>query len=78
MFLITSFAQGSSPSDRPLNSLRQLVSSVAAQRAERTRRREAVRRVRTELSSYNDRELSDLGIGRGDIETIAQQAVVSR
>jgi uncharacterized protein YjiS (DUF1127 family) len=37
------------------------------------RYREAVR----ELSQLTDRELSDIGIRRGDIETIVRQSVMS-
>ncbi len=37
------------------------------------RYREAVR----ELSQLSDRELSDIGIRRGDIETIVRQSVVT-
>jgi len=38
------------------------------------RYREAVR----ELSQLSDRELDDIGIGRGDIEYVARRSVASR
>lgn len=33
------------------------------------------RRTLRELRSLDDRELNDLGLGRGDIETVARRAV---
>ncbi|WP_374384613.1 DUF1127 domain-containing protein [Dongia sp.] len=33
--------------------------------------------VRRELATYTDRELADMGLGRGDIRTIAQEAAAA-
>ncbi len=74
MFLITSFAQGSNPGDRPLVQLRQLFAEFRAARAEQGRRRAAFARVRQELNAYTDRELNDLGVARGDIDRLAREA----
>lgn len=77
MFLITSFAQGSSANDRPLTGLRQLLAEMVAAVAERRRQRQTAARVRAELLAYSDRELADLGISRFDIGRLADEAAIA-
>ena len=45
-----------------------------AARQERAQRRAIYRRTVSELSGLTNRELTDLGIGRGEIQSIARQA----
>jgi uncharacterized protein YjiS (DUF1127 family) len=47
--------------------LRNLGTLFAARRHQMAERA----RIRRELESYSDRELSDLGLGRGDIDAVA-------
>lgn len=49
------------------------IQTIAGKLAAWRRYRDAVR----ELSQLTDRELSDIGIRRGDIETIVRQSVMS-
>jgi len=44
---------------------------IAAQIAERVERYSLYRKTLTELSRLSDRELADIGVARGSIETIA-------
>lgn len=48
------------------DTLRQAAARLRAARALRTKRAQ----VRFELEQYSDRDLSDLGLGRGDIEGV--------
>jgi uncharacterized protein YjiS (DUF1127 family) len=55
--------------ERPMTSIKTITEKLNAWR----RYREAVR----ELSRLNDRELSDIGIRRGDIEFIVRQSIAA-
>ncbi|MCE8005819.1 DUF1127 domain-containing protein [Aestuariivita sp.] len=60
----------SHPSHRILEAFRQFRAELAGHR----RNRAVYNRTFTELSAMSDRELVDIGLSRGDIEQIAQEA----
>lgn len=55
-----------------------LLSELVARVSETWREYQRYRRTRTELDTLTDRELADIGLARGDIESIARQSMKVR
>lgn len=61
------------PGREILASLRQIAARIRTKAAQHT----AYRDVYAELSALSDRELTDIGVGRGDIADIAERAAAA-